>query len=97
MNTAQKYELAKRLLLSFEEYVKWIHPIAQGGQYDMTPAHARLCAKLQEYAEGKNTKRNLLVNVPVVLLGTQLLRLAGKGGLRWLNTLCGNSGKSKKG
>lgn len=63
MNTAQKYELAKRLLLSFEEYVKWIHPIAQGGKYDMTPAHARLCAKLQEYAECKNTKRNLLVNV----------------------------------
>ena len=63
MNTAQKYELAKRLLLSFEEYVKWIHVIAQGGQYDMTPAHSRLCAKLQEYAEGKNTKRNLMVNV----------------------------------
>lgn len=64
MNTAQKYELAKRLLLSFEEYVKWIHPIAQGCEYDMTPAHVLLCSKLQEYAECKNTKRNLLINCP---------------------------------
>lgn len=63
MNTSQKYELAKRLLLNFEEYVKWIHVIAQGGEYDMTAAHSRLCAKLQEYAEGKNVKRNLMVNV----------------------------------
>lgn len=64
MNTAQKYELAKRLLLSFEEYVKWIHPIAQGCEYDMTPAHVLLCTKLQEYAECKNKKRNLLINCP---------------------------------
>ena len=63
MNAGEKYELAKRLLLNFEEYVKWIHVIAQGGEYDMTPAHSRLCAKLQEYAEGRNVKRNLMVNV----------------------------------
>ena len=63
MTYQEKVALAKKLLLSFEEYVKWIHPIAQGGVYDMTPAHSKLCAKLQEYAEGKNKKRNLLVNV----------------------------------
>ena len=80
MNTAQKYELAKRLLLSFEEYVKWIHPIAQGGKYDMTPAHARLCAKLQEYAECKNTKRNLLVNVsPGCFAGDTVVKVSREG------------------
>ena len=63
MTQQDKFELAKRLVLSFEEYVKWIHQLAQGTEYDMTPAHSRLCAKLQEYAEGRNTKRNLLVNV----------------------------------
>lgn len=63
MTYEEKVALAKKLLLNFEEYVKWIHPIAQGGQYDMTPAHSKLCAKLQEYAEGKNKRRNLLVNV----------------------------------
>lgn len=80
MNTSQKYELAKRLLLSFEEYVKWIHPIAQGGKYDMTPAHARLCAKLQEYAECKNTKRNLLVNVsPGCFAGDTVVKVSREG------------------
>lgn len=80
MNTAQKYELAKRLLLSFEEYVKWIHVIAQGGQYDMTPAHSRLCAKLQEYAEGKNTKRNLMVNVsPGCFAGDTVVKVSREG------------------
>lgn len=63
MTYEEKVALAKKLLLNFEEYVKWIHPIAQGGQYDMTSAHSKLCAKLQEYAEGRNKKRNLLVNV----------------------------------
>lgn len=80
MNTVQKYELAKRLLLSFEEYVKWIHVIAQGGEYDMTPAHARLCAKLQEYAEGKNTKRNLMVNVsPGCFAGDTVVKVSREG------------------
>lgn len=80
MNTSQKYELAKRLLLSFEEYVKWIHVIAQGGEYDMTPAHARLCAKLQEYAEGKNTKRNLMVNVsPGCFAGDTVVKVSREG------------------
>ena len=63
MNYEDKLQLAKKLLLDFEAYVRWIHKIAQGGEYDMTPAHSRLCAKLQEYAEGKNKKRNLMVNV----------------------------------
>lgn len=80
MNTSQKYELAKRLLLSFEEYVKWIHVIAQGGEYDMTPAHSRLCAKLQEYAEGKNTKRNLMVNVsPGCFAGDTVVKVSREG------------------
>lgn len=63
MNYEDKLQLARKLLLDFEAYVHWIHKIAQGGQYDMTPAHSRLCKKLQEYAEGKNKKRNLMVNV----------------------------------
>ena len=63
MTYDEKVALAKKLLLNFEEYVKWIHKIAQGGEYDMTPAHSKLCAKLQEYAEGRNKKRNLMVNV----------------------------------
>lgn len=63
MTYEAKVALAKKLLLNFEEYVKWIHKIAQGGEYDMTPAHSKLCAKLQEYAEGRNKKRNLMVNV----------------------------------
>lgn len=80
MNTSEKYELAKRLLLSFEEYVKWIHVIAQGGEYDMTPAHSRLCAKLQEYAEGKNTKRNLMVNVsPGCFAGDTVVKVSREG------------------
>lgn len=63
MTHNDKLILARTLLLDFKEYVQWIHPIAQGGEYDMTPAHALLCDKLQEYAEGKNKKRNLMVNV----------------------------------
>ena len=58
-----RFELAKSLLLDFKKYVKWIHRIAQGSEYDMTEGHARLCDKLQEYAEGRNKKRNLMVNV----------------------------------
>lgn len=80
MNAGEKYELAKRLLLNFEEYVKWIHVIAQGGEYDMTPAHSRLCAKLQEYAEGKNTKRNLMVNVsPGCFAGDTVVKVSREG------------------
>ena len=63
MTTQEKYVLARKLLLDFKEYVLWIHKIAQGSNYDMTSAHARLCDKLQEYAEGRNKKRNLMVNV----------------------------------
>lgn len=63
MTYEDKVALARKLLLDFEAYVRWIHPIAQGGQYDMTPAHSKLCKKLQEYAEGRNKRRNLLVNV----------------------------------
>lgn len=63
MTAQDKYFLARELLLDFKKYVLWIHKIAQGSSYDMTEAHARLCDKLQEYAEGKNKKRNLMVNV----------------------------------
>lgn len=63
MNNDQRFELAKGLLLDFKKYVVWIHKIAQGSEYDMTDGHAALCDKLQEYAEGRNQKRNLMVNV----------------------------------
>lgn len=65
MNTSQKYELAKKLLLNFKEYVKWIHMLAQGSEYDMMPCHEKICDTLQKYAEGKNEKRNLMINCPV--------------------------------
>ena len=55
-----RFELAKSLLLDFKKYVKWIHKIAQGSEYDMTEGHARLCDKLQEYAEGRNKKHTFL-------------------------------------
>lgn len=58
-----KREFAVKLLLDFSLYVKWIHKLAQGGEYDMTDSHKALCDKLQQYAEGKNTKRNLMINV----------------------------------
>lgn len=59
----EKRDLAIKLLLDFKEYVKWIHKIAQGSEYDLTESHGRLCDKLQEYAEGRNARRNLMVNV----------------------------------
>ena len=64
MTNQEKFELAKKLLLSFEEYVKWIHPIAQGAEYDMTPSHIKMCEAFQRFAECKNEKRNLLINCP---------------------------------
>lgn len=63
MSQNDKREFAVGLLLDFKEYVKWIHRIAQGSEYDMTIGHIKVCNKLQEYAEGKNIKRNLMINV----------------------------------
>lgn len=57
------FEFAKGLLLDFKAYVKWIHKLSQNSEYEMTESHALVCDKLQEYAEGKNKKRNLLINV----------------------------------
>lgn len=65
MTTQEKFLLAKKLLLDFKEYVLWIHKIAQGTDYDMTEGHADLCDTLQKYAEGRNEKRNLMINCPV--------------------------------
>lgn len=65
MTTQEKFLLAKKLLLDFKEYVIWIHKIAQGTDYDMTEGHADLCDTLQKYAEGRNEKRNLMINCPV--------------------------------
>lgn len=64
MTYEEKVSLARTLLLDFKEYVKWIHRIAQGSEYDMTPAHIKMCDTLQKYAEGKNEKRNLMINCP---------------------------------
>lgn len=63
MSQNGKREFAVGLLLDFKEYVRWIHRIAQGSEYDMTVGHTKVCNKLQEYAEGKNIKRNLMINV----------------------------------
>ena len=63
MINQDKFELAKKLLLDFKEYVNWIHKLAQGTEYDMTEGHIKVCDKLQERAEGKNAKRNLMINV----------------------------------
>lgn len=64
MTNEELYEAAKRLLLDFKLYVKWIHKLAQGSDYDMTQTHVDLCNWLQKYAEGKNEKRNLMINCP---------------------------------
>ena len=58
------FELAKELLLDFKKYVLWVHKLAQGSDYDMTESHIKICDKLQERAEGKNIKRNLMINCP---------------------------------
>ena len=63
LNQNELRELVEILLLNFDKYVLWIHKLAQGSTYDMTDSHRALCRKLQQYAEGKNTKRNLMVNV----------------------------------
>ena len=64
MSQNGKREFAVGLLLDFKEYVKWIHRIAQGSEYDMTASHIKMCATLQKYADGKNEKRNLMINCP---------------------------------
>ncbi len=58
------FELAKELLLDFKKYVLWVHKLAQGSDYDLTESHIKICDKLQERAEGKNVKRNLMINCP---------------------------------
>lgn len=63
LNQDELKKLVEILLLNFDKYVLWIHKLAQGSVYDMTDSHKALCKKLQQYAEGKNEKRNLMVNV----------------------------------
>ena len=64
MTNQDKFELAKGLLLDFKKYVIWIHKLAQGTEYDMMPCHIQICDTLQKYAEGRNEKRNLMINCP---------------------------------
>lgn len=64
MNASEKFLLAKKLLLDFKSYVLWIHKLAQGTEYDMMPCHIQICDTLQKYAEGRNEKRNLMINCP---------------------------------
>lgn len=40
-------QLAEELLLNFKEYVKWIHFIINGTEYDMEPVHITICDALQ--------------------------------------------------
>ena len=76
MTNQEKFELAKSLLLDFKEYVKWIHKLAQGTEYDMTNGHIKVCDKLQERAEGKNVRRNLMINVsPGCFAGDTVIRV----------------------
>lgn len=64
MTQQDKFELAKRLVLDFKAYVVWVHELAQNVEYDMTPSHIKICDTLQKYADGKNEKRNLMINCP---------------------------------
>ena len=64
MVNQEKFELARGLLLDLKKYAVWMHKIAQGTDYDMTSAHIKMCDALQRFAEGKNEKRNLLINCP---------------------------------
>ena len=64
MTQQDKFELAKRLVLDFKAYVIWVHELAQNVEYDMTPSHIKICDTLQKYADGKNEKRNLMINCP---------------------------------
>lgn len=80
MSQNGKREFAVGLLLDFKEYVKWIHRIAQGSEYDMTVGHIKVCNKLQQYAEGKNIKRNLMINVyPGCFAGDTKVRVRREG------------------
>ena len=60
-----KPELAKQLMLSFEQYIKWVHVNATGIEYDMTDSHKRVAKALQDIADGLNVKRNLALALPV--------------------------------
>lgn len=60
-----KDELAKQLMLSFEQYIKWVHVNATGIEYDMTDSHKRVAKALQDIADGLNVKRNLALALPV--------------------------------
>lgn len=64
MTQQDKFELAKCLVLDFKAYVVWVHELAQNVEYDMTPSHIKICDTLQKYADGKNEKRNLMINCP---------------------------------
>lgn len=64
MINQEKFELARGLLLDLKKYAVWMHKIAQGTDYDMTEAHIKMCDALQRFADGKNEKRNLLINCP---------------------------------
>lgn len=63
MTQEEKFLLAKKVLLSFKDYVLWIHKLAQGSDYDMTEGHIKVCDMLQKHAEGKLARRNLMINV----------------------------------
>ena len=76
MTQQDKFELAKRLVLDFKAYVVWVHELAQNVEYDMTPSHIKICDTLQKYADGKNEKRNLMINCPPgCLSGDTVIRI----------------------
>lgn len=71
-----KDELAKQLMLSFEQYIKWVHVNATGIEYDMTDSHKRVAKALQDIADGLNVKRNLALALPVgCVTGDTLIRI----------------------
>lgn len=53
------------LLASFERYLKFMFYVVNEQHILFEPFHREICKELESYAKGKNTKRNLALNVPV--------------------------------
>lgn len=52
-------------LASFKAYIKTVFFAINGKKFTFKPFHETIIQKLQDIADGKNTKKNLLLNIPV--------------------------------